>query len=119
MTTSKHITGLIGPTTVALAISEAMNLHIWDQYCSGHVSQWHFVVCRRPLDRPRSQSLDPRLARAGHSRRLACRSWWPVPNVCSRSQAGRSNSRHVRRIGGYAGGWNLLDLQGLQWRRQP
>lgn len=29
MTNSKHIAGLIGPTLVALAISEAINLHIW------------------------------------------------------------------------------------------
>jgi cation transport ATPase len=29
MTNSKHIAGLIGPTLIALTISEAMNLHIW------------------------------------------------------------------------------------------
>jgi hypothetical protein len=29
MTNSKHIAGLIGPTLIALTISEAINLHIW------------------------------------------------------------------------------------------
>ena len=29
MTDSKHVAGLIGPTLMALAASEAMNLHIW------------------------------------------------------------------------------------------
>ena len=29
MTNSKHIAGLIGPTIMALAMSEAINLHIW------------------------------------------------------------------------------------------
>jgi hypothetical protein len=29
MTNSKHIAGLIGPTLIAITISEAMNSHIW------------------------------------------------------------------------------------------
>jgi hypothetical protein len=29
MTNSKQIAGLVGPTLIAMAISEAMNLHIW------------------------------------------------------------------------------------------
>jgi len=29
MTNSRNIAGLIGPTAIALTISEAMNLHIW------------------------------------------------------------------------------------------
>ena len=30
MTSSKQIAGLIGPTIIALAASEALNLHIWE-----------------------------------------------------------------------------------------
>ena len=29
MTNSKYIAGFIGPTLIALALSEALNLHIW------------------------------------------------------------------------------------------
>lgn len=41
-------------------------------FCHLCLPQWHITLCCGSRDRPRSQSLDARLARAGNSRGLGC-----------------------------------------------
>jgi len=68
MSNSKDIAGLIGPTLIAAAISEAMNLHIW---ANNIAPVTYLDGCCWPFNRPCSQSLDGWLA-------LQLEFYWPT-----------------------------------------